>query len=99
MYKRQLFTLIPNLPSSERDWTVSIPSQMRIETLFDAISQHQPKILEKFELIDLYQPENTTQKNATFRFTYRDLVKTISAEEVEHEHTKLIAQIFPSIVD
>lgn len=91
-----LFTSIPNLPSSERDWTVSIPSQMQIEKLFQAISQHRPKILEKFELIDLYQPENTGQKNATFRFRYRDLLKTISAEEVEEEHTKLIAQIFSS---
>lgn len=91
-----LFATIPNLPSSERDWTVSIPSQTRMETLFQAISQHQPQILEKFELIDLYQPENTTQKNATFRFTYRDLLKTISAEEVDREHTQLIARIFPS---
>lgn len=85
-----LFAQVPNLPSSERDWTVSLPVHMRMDSLFHCVEKHRPHILEKFELIDLYQPETTSQKNATFRFTYRDLLKTISAEEVEIEHEKLI---------
>ncbi len=85
-----LFTAIPNLPSSERDWTISIPSQARMESFFHCIALHRPQILEKFELIDLYQPNPMHEKNATFRFTYRDLLKTISTEEVEIEHEKLI---------
>lgn len=87
------FTAIPNLPSSERDWTVPIPLNALMEPLFEAIVKHKPSILEKFELIDLYQPENASHKNATFRFTYRDPIKTISAEEVELQHTKLISQL------
>lgn len=87
------FQNIPHLPSSERDWTISLPLNSSMEPLFLSIQSHRPQILEKFELIDLYQPENGTQKNATFRFTYRDLVKTISYEEVEQEHAKLIACI------
>ena len=45
------------------------------------------------ELIDLYQPENSAQKNATFRFTYRDPLKTISYEEVEAAHTHLMEKV------
>lgn len=87
------FAPIPHLPSSERDWTVSISQDTIIETLFESIRQNRPKILEKFELIDLYQREGQTDKNATIRFTYRDLVKTVSTEEVEVEHLKLISRI------
>lgn len=87
------FKPIPNLPSSERDWTVSLSAKSTIESLFEQIEHNRPEILEKFELIDLYIPENTAQKNATFRFTYRDLFKTISAEEVEEMHTKMISKI------
>jgi phenylalanyl-tRNA synthetase beta chain len=87
------FKPIPNLPSSERDWTVSLPSKATIESLFEQIQKHRPEILEKFELIDLYIPENTSRKNATFRFTYRDLLKTVSAEEVEEMHTKMVSKL------
>jgi phenylalanyl-tRNA synthetase beta subunit len=66
-----------------------------IDSLFHSIRSHRPHILEKFELIDLYQREGSPHKNATFRFTYRDPIKTISAEEVEQEHANLIAHIAP----
>ncbi len=82
------FSSIPNLPSSERDWTVSLPPNLPMEMLFKSIKAHQPLFLESFELIDLYE-----KQNATFRFTYRDPLKTISAEEVEKEHGKLISQV------
>lgn len=85
-----IFSPIPNLPASERDLTIPIPPSMEIEKLFKTIEAHRPKILEKYELIDLYAPENAQMKNATIRFTYRDLLKTISSEEVEKEHTHLL---------
>ncbi|HSX13946.1 MAG TPA: phenylalanine--tRNA ligase subunit beta [Chlamydiales bacterium] len=87
------FTQIPHLPSSERDLTIPVPLQMQMETLFKAIEKNRPKILEKFELIDLYTPENADHKNATIRFTYRDPIKTVSSEEVEKEHADLIAHL------
>lgn len=86
------FASIPNLPSSERDWTVSLPPNFSMDTLISSIKTHQPPFLESFELIDLYE-----KKNATFRFTYRDPFKTISSEEVEREHAKLISQVLSEI--
>lgn len=88
-----LFKPIPNLPASVRDLTISLPQQMHIENLFQKIEANRPKILEKFELIDLYTPENSNSKNATIRFTYRDAMKTISSDEVEKEHEKLITKL------
>jgi phenylalanyl-tRNA synthetase beta chain len=98
-------------PSSERDWTVSLPVSTLIETLFDQIRSASTLLLEKAELIDLYVPEpghgersgkkevlpNGPYKNATFRFTYRDPLKTISFEEVENAHTKLISRLQNSL--
>ena len=81
---------IPQLPSSTRDWTRALPLRYPIQALFDLIRSYAPPRLEKVELIDLYMPDGATQKNATFRFIYRDLLKTLSYEEVEAEHTKLL---------
>lgn len=82
---------LPQFPASERDWTGSLPLDIKIEMIFQTIRTHSTSLLEKVELIDLYYPEGTEQKNATFRFTYRDLFKTISFEEVEAAHQKLLA--------
>jgi phenylalanyl-tRNA synthetase beta chain len=84
---------LPPFPSSERDATLPIDSQVPIDAIFDAIKAVHSPLLEKIELIDLYIPQNALQKNATFRFTYRDALKTISFEEVEREHAKIQAHI------
>lgn len=83
-------TPLAQFPSSERDLTLSLPLKMRIDSLLTSV---QSPLLEKVELIDIYHPEAASQKNITFRFTYRDRLKTVSFEEVESEHAKIIEQI------
>lgn len=83
-------TPLPQFPSSQRDWTVPLDSTVLIDSLFQAIRSIQSPLLETVELIDLYQPEGALQKHATFRFTYRDRLKTISFEEVEKEHAAML---------
>jgi phenylalanyl-tRNA synthetase beta chain len=84
---------LPQFPSSERDWTIPLDLKMPIDQLFQAIHSLPSNLLERVELIDLYHPNLAPKKNATFRFTYRDRLKTISFEEVESEHTKVMEQI------
>ena len=84
---------IPQLPASTRDWTRSLPLRYPVQMLLDLIRSYAPPRLEKVELIDLYAPETAPHKNATFRFTYRDLLKTLSYEEVEAEHAALLAKL------
>jgi phenylalanyl-tRNA synthetase beta chain len=87
------FKQVPTLPASDRDWTVTIPKQLQIATVFAAIEAHRPKLLEQFMLLAVYEKEGETHKNITLRFTYRDPIKTISYEEVEKEHTGLTQKV------
>jgi phenylalanyl-tRNA synthetase beta chain len=91
-------TPLSTFPSSERDWTLSLPLQMQIGTVLEKIEKERSPLLEKIELIDLYQPEDASQKNATLRFTYRGKEKTASFEEVEAAHTKLVQSVEGSLL-
>lgn len=82
---------LPQFPASERDWTIPLPLKTTIDQVFGAIHANRPPILEHVELIDLYTKGE--EKNATFRFVYRDLYKTVSFEEVETEHAKMMQSV------
>lgn len=84
---------LPQFPASERDWTIPLQLKMTIDQIFKEIQTLHSPILEKVELIDLYSPEKAEQKNATFRFVYRDPFKTVSFEEVETEHAKMMQAV------
>jgi phenylalanyl-tRNA synthetase beta chain len=80
---------LPQFPGSDRDWTLSLPLDTLLGELLRAIHAIPSSLLEKVELIDLYQPPGVLQKNVTLRFTYRNPEKTVSFEEVESEHAKV----------
>ena len=86
---------LPTFPSTERDWTLSMPKELTSETLFEIIRSFQSPLFEKAELIDLYlhHQDNEEKRNATIRFTYRDPLKTISFEEAEAVHAKLMEHV------
>lgn len=86
-------TPLPQFPASERDWTIPLPLDVQIGSLVTRASATQEPLLEKVELIDLYQPEGATVKNATLRFTYRGREKTASYEEVEAAHMRIVEQV------
>lgn len=90
--KKTHLKMVPlsQFPASERDLTLTLPLKTAVGSIFETIQKHKSHLLEKVELIDLYLPEGKDVKNATFRFVYRDLLKTISFEEVETEHAKMI---------
>lgn len=80
---------LPAYPASERDWTVS--TDKTAAHFFEAIRSFHSPLLESFALLDLY--DHDKGRNLTFRFVYRDPLKTISTEEVEAVHAKLLAHI------
>ncbi len=92
-----------SFPGSERDWTITLANKTPIGTVLDEIRELHSPLLEKVFLLDLYKSDKIgkDRKNATFRFQYRDLTKTIAYEDVEKEHAKLtehIAEKFASVV-
>lgn len=84
-------TPLSQFPSSERDWTLSMDPKTTILPVFDAIRCVVSPLLEKFEVIDVYQAADKT--NVTLRFIYRDRSKTVSFEEVEAAHAHLMQEV------
>jgi len=82
---------VPTFPSSERDWTLPIAPHSHVATIFEAIRGVKSPLLERFELISLYNSED--KSNITIRFTYRDKCKTVSFEEVESAHDHLRQEV------
>jgi phenylalanyl-tRNA synthetase beta chain len=88
-------TPLPTFPGSTCDWTVTLAETIPVAAVFQAIQVLASPLLAQVELIDLYKSEEIgkDKKNATFRFFYRDLRKTVESEEVKKEHFRLIEQI------
>jgi phenylalanyl-tRNA synthetase beta chain len=84
---------LPQFPASQRDWTLSIALETPLATLSSAFASLSIPLLQQVTLIDLYYPENEQKKNATYRFLYRDLSKTLSFEEADEAHAQLIEQV------
>lgn len=92
--------IIP-FPGSERDWTVTVSDSISIETLMKAIQAAASSLLERVLLLDLYKSAQIGEdkKNVTFRFFYRDKEKTLSFDEVEREHARIVNLSFGFIYE
>jgi len=88
---------LAQFPGSERDWTLPLKPKTNISLIFDAIKSVQPPLLEQFQLIDLYNSEQIF--NVTLRFLYRDRNKTVSFEEVESAHAKLVEEVLAKTLE
>lgn len=88
-------TDLPQMPATDRDWTVTLSKPTPIAQVLLAIQALSSPILEKVFLLDLFENEKlgTEQKNATFRFIYRAQDKTLDFNTVEQEHTKLTQKV------
>lgn len=99
LYEKHRATLrvkpLPAFPGSIRDWTISLPEHLPIDEIFKAAYSLASPLLSRLALIDLYKSEKIgkDRKNATLRFTYRDLNKTVEFQEVEAVHGRLTAHI------
>ncbi len=81
-------------PSSSRDWTVTMKEEVPSSDVIQAIEKSDSKLLESVELRDLFVSDRIGQglKNVTFRFTYRNLEKTVQQKEVDQEHEKITSE-------
>lgn len=91
---------LPIYPGSERDLTITLPDELPIETILDKIYSLRSSLLEKVELTSLYKSEKigTDKKNATFRFVYRRLDKTLTFEEAEKEHNRICDALLSNLL-
>lgn len=86
---------LPLYPGSERDWTVTIQESLPFLKIAKAIETQDSRLLDQFYLLDIYKSEKfpSGYHNKTFRFFYRDPTKTLSQEEVDQEHARILQNI------
>lgn len=86
---------LPIFPGSLRDLTITMKRSLDLGNLLNALQNIDSPLLKKSELLDIYTGPNIspTEKNVSFRFTYRDDAKTLSVDEVEEEHAKVITYL------
>jgi len=90
--QRQKMEPLVLFPSSLRDWTVMLPEVITWSEIKHAIEKTHSSLLENYSLSTIYRGEKVTKdhKNVTINFVYRRLDKTISQEEVDVEHARII---------
>ncbi len=87
--RRISFMSLPRFPVVKRDMTIVAPKNLKYEDVSALVQDKGPDILETLTLIDVYYPENSEEKNMTFRLTYRHPDKTLKDKEVDKLHQKL----------
>lgn len=86
---------LPIYPGSTRDWTITLDERLPMEKVMEMIRGTKSKLLEKCYLTDIFKSEKlgAHRINATFRFSYRNKDKTISQEEVDGEHHRILVKV------
>ncbi|MEN9343902.1 MAG: phenylalanyl-tRNA synthetase beta chain [Chlamydiota bacterium] len=97
--KEKQVSSIALFPGSERDWTVTVDQKLSLEELLMAIKSTASPLLERVFLLGLYKSSQMGEdkKNVTLRFSYRDKEKTVSFEEVESEHGRIIKEVLSKL--
>lgn len=83
---------IPQYPASSRDWTVTVKEEESVGEILNRIQNTPSPLLESISLRGIYRSEKlgSGKKNVTIRFVYRDPHKTVSVQDVEKEHLRII---------
>jgi phenylalanyl-tRNA synthetase beta chain len=89
------FRSIPRFPSSSRDVAFLIRRELEArEALLPAEESHE-ELLEKVQIFDIYEGENLPagMKSLGLRFSYRSADRTLTDDEVNEVHEKIVQGI------
>ncbi|MCE5293506.1 MAG: phenylalanine--tRNA ligase subunit beta [Chlamydiales bacterium] len=86
---------LPIFPASDRDWTITLSKKIPYAAIVQKINEVKPVICEDVSLVSLFEHEKlgADKHNVTLHFVYRDTAKTVSQEEVDAAHQKLVSQV------
>jgi phenylalanyl-tRNA synthetase beta chain len=89
------FRTIPRFPSSSRDVAFLIRRDLEAEELFRLAEDSHEVLLEKVQIFDVYEGEKITagMKSLGLRFSYRCLDRTLTDEEVNEVHGRIVQRI------
>ena len=91
------FQELPQFPPVRRDITVMCPINLGVEEVLAQTRQIKMPLLEEVELIDVFEPEDKSGRNLTFRFTFRHESRTLKDAEVDKEREKMAEFLLKSL--
>ena len=83
--KKPRFAALPVYPPVRRDITVIMPRALSVASVLERIQGMKIATLEDACLIDLFEPEDREERNATYRLTFRHAERTLKDVEVDKE--------------
>ncbi len=89
------FTPLPRYPASTRDLAIIVSRDIPYGKIMAAISEINTKLIEKVDLFDVYYGEKIPSgtKSLAFRIRYRSPLKTLTHDEVEKAHARLVKEL------
>jgi phenylalanyl-tRNA synthetase beta chain len=87
--------LIPRYPSISRDLALIVPDEVSYQEVEQSIWEMNMEILQEIQLFDLYRGEQIPagKKSLGLSLTYQSLAKTLTDQEVNTLHEKVIDQL------
>jgi phenylalanyl-tRNA synthetase beta chain len=86
------FKPLPQFPASRRDVAMLVPEATTHGAVLAAVKQAKPANLESVELFDVFRGRNVPegQKSLAYAFTYRAADKTLTDNDVNAAHAKVV---------
>ena len=86
------FKALPAFPSSRRDVAMIVPEAVTHDAVLATVKQAKPANLESVELFDVFRGKHVPagQKSLAYAFTYRAADKTLTENEVNASHAKVV---------
>ena len=91
--KRPRFAGLPVYPPVRRDVTVALPRAVSVASVLERVRGMDIAILEDVSLIDLFEPEDREERNATYRLTFRHSARTLKDTEADKERDAIAAAL------
>jgi phenylalanyl-tRNA synthetase beta chain len=89
------FQLLPKFPAVYRDLSIVVDKSLEAERVMEAIRTFRQPFVEEVTLFDIYQgpPIPQGRKGVTYRIRYQASDRTLTDEEVNQFHEKVISQL------
>jgi len=91
------FQELPKLPPVRRDLTVTAAPDLSAAELTNAAKNAHVDILEDVALVDVFEPEDGTERKLTLRLTYRHPKRTLKDREVDKVHKKVVQAVLETL--
>ncbi len=88
----RIYFSLPKYPAIDRDIAIVVEEKVYVREIENIILQNGGKILENVELFDIYRGKQVKEgyKSVAYSLTYRNAKKTLTDEEVNKVHSRII---------